>query len=138
MFDLNEVTLNDHVEDGVWIDVPGTEGLRLQVRSRRSKAYKKVHGRELRRFSQMVSRRGGANVDQVAAMTRIDNAAIAEACLLGWDGLLQAGEPLPFTADRAKVLMTEPAMEVFQEMVRDAVSAADEQAIGLVESTVEN
>jgi hypothetical protein len=123
--------------DAQWVDVAGYDGFRLLVRSRRSREYKKANGREMQRLTKVMSRRGGMPVE---LMAKVDNACLAEACLLGWEGLSDqdTGEPLAYTPEVAKELMTNDDFEMFQEIVRETVTEVDNSLTTMVEEVSGN
>ena len=118
----------EQIDDGVWMDVPGDEdGMALKLRGRRSKAYKAGYARDLRKVTRANGRNKG---NQLQQFQRADAENLAEHCILDWRNFFAGnsenkGEPIPYSPETAKQLMTSRKTEPFQELVSELVSQID-------------
>jgi len=124
------------VDEGVWYEVPGADGLRLLIRSTRSKAYKAEQAKQMRELRSVANRNPNLGIEMAQ---KIANACIAKASLLGWENLLdETGQPLPYTPETCKRVMTERKYEPFQDLVRECVGEIDNQMMEAVEEVSGN
>lgn len=102
--------------DGVWIsDIPGWGDLRIKVRGASSVVFRDAYAR-LQRDVPPSER----NADRTLSTERADRLLgeiLAEAGLVDWDNVSMAGEPLPYSKEAARELLTDPAHAEFRGLV---------------------
>lgn len=130
--ELNEIVVDPtRGETGTWVEnIPGMGDLRLKVRAVNTLAYR-------RRLDALVAavpraKRGAAGIDP-AERDRITGMLLLDHVLLDWDGLEEAGAPLVYSRDAAKLLLLDPRYAAF----RDAVAWAGEQVAAMRADEVE-
>lgn len=106
--DLNEIAVDPaKIEEGEWVDeIPGMGDLRLQVRGLNCIGYRRAIDRRVRALPR--SDRGRDGSISPEANDKLTGQAMAEALLLGWDGLTAGGQPVPYTKAKATELLTSP------------------------------
>jgi hypothetical protein len=106
-------------ETGDWVDdIQDMEGLRLKVRGANNKDWRRLQMKLIAKVPR--KRRMSGNLDPEDA-DNITNQCLLDTCLLDWEGLDgDDGQPLPFSRETAKKLLTDPDYRRF----RDAVSWA--------------
>ena len=106
--DISNVLLNTTaIEEGVWKDAVDLPGVRLQVRGTLSSEYSKVLS-ALQRSAPSEDRDTDGSLLPEASR-RVVGTAISEALLLGWEGLTNGDEPLPYSPDLALRILTHDA-----------------------------
>lgn len=111
---------------GRWIDkIPGVGDLRLKVRP----AGNADHRRRLDELTRAVPRSERLRGLAPAMQAEVEAEAILDAVLFGWenmegDGTVGASDqPLPFDRETAKILLTDPAYQMFRDAVDWAANA---------------
>lgn len=113
------------IEAGDWVDVPvelfpDLDGVRLKVRGAGNGDYRRLQARLLRAIA---AKKFDAEKEQSAAEA-VGGELLARTVLLDWQGLEnEDGSALPFSAETALQLLTDPEMRIF----RDAVAYAANQ-----------
>lgn len=123
--DINALrTDSTRIEAGEWVgDVPSLLGLRLKVRGFTSSTYRAA----LQRAQRAVPR-GELNKDgsmPVAVQDRVSAQAMHEAGLIDWEGFEQDGKPVPYDAELARTLLTDPDYRAFRDAVAVAAGEVD-------------
>jgi hypothetical protein len=124
-------------EAGEWVgDIPGLPGVRLRVRGTRSFAYRQAIIDRRKALPRISFNRDGSLPVEIA--DRVAGEAMADGLLLGWDGITNGGEPLPYSRDTALMLLTDPAYEIFREGVLFAASVVGDAEAESKETTLGN
>lgn len=125
------------VEAGMWIgDIPDMGDLKLKVRPIGNPDYQRLYGRLVDATPRQ--HKPGGVVD-FETRQQISARTLAETVLLGWEGLEDDdGKPLPYTADKAKELLSDPNLSAFRDAVAWAGSVARDQSIGNAEDSAKN
>lgn len=138
--DINELVIPDavveKVESGVWIDdITDFPGLRLRVRGINSKIYQTEFARRLRMVPRKErDRDGNPNVE---ALREAQALAAHKYLLLEWDGLNDGDSPVPYSADLAKKLITNPNARLLDAVIW-AARVADNEAAAINEDIEKN
>lgn len=119
--------------EGRWVgQIPGLGDLRLKVRPAGNADHRRRLDELLRAVPRADRLRGLAPEKQ----REIEAEAILDAVLFGWEGVEGDGaigaadQPLPFDRETAKVLLTDPAYQMFRDAVdwaSDAVAVEAQQ-----------
>jgi len=136
---LSNLTVDvNAIENGTWVgDIPNLPGVRFLVAGMESKAYKKAFSHSLRTNTTRRERASG-NLD-VDRIGEIQRHLAAKHCLLGWEGVDDdEGNPVPFTAELARTLMTEARYLPFQQGVFYAIGLVDSGDAEFLEETLGN
>jgi len=126
--DINEILLNEEtiakIDDGVWIDdIAEAPGLRLKVRGWSSEKVQALKSFKERRASRKERDVSGNLVH--TAQIRIVREVVAEVVLLDWEGLTDAGQPIPYSKEMARKWLTSRAGDKFLGIVSEAATQAD-------------
>ena len=132
--DLAALEVDPRAEDeGEWIDCPefGTDAegnavVAFKVRSDKCPAFEKLRAKLSRTLHKQYAASQYLNPTLLAQVTA---QCLLDVGLLGWRGLAQGGEDLPFTPENAKMILTDRRYR----KIRDAIAAAC-QAVGDRES----
>lgn len=114
--DLEEI--GRRIEEGDWIgNLPGLAGLRLKVRGLRNSQFERLQAKLVRKAAP-----GGRRltIDESESITA---ECLLQTVLLDWDGLTgENDEPVAFSEDMARRLLTDPHFAAFKGAV---IYAAD-------------
>lgn len=125
------------VESGEWIsDIPQMGEVRLKVRSLNYSVFKTLISRKSRAVPTKDRERDNSIKEDV--LHRIRGEALHEAILLDWDGLTDAGKPVPFNSDQALQLLTEKDFADFQYAVLYAAGVAGKDRADLAAEAAKN
>lgn len=129
--DLNELAVNvEAIEKGAWVgDIPGMGQLRLKVRGLGNSDYRTLQ----ERLTAAVPRhkRSAGRIDP-KEIERITAECLLQTVLLDWDGLERNGEPVPYSQDLARELLTNAKWQRFRDAVAWASGmVADDDAAQL-------
>ncbi|MCP1200053.1 hypothetical protein [Notoacmeibacter sp. MSK16QG-6] len=124
------------IQEGGWIDnLPGMPGLRLKVRGYRSPAYRRVRARLLR---DLPREKQIPMIDPVDE-DRIEGEALADGILVDWDGIDgEDGKSLPYSAETARTLLTDPDYEALRAAVQLAAAQMGERLASTEEADAKN
>lgn len=113
------------IEQGVWIKgVPGMDDLELRVRGVDNADWKRLNAKL--RAAVPLEKRLNGQLDPVEA-ENILGELLASACLLDWRGLIgDDGEPVAYSADKARELLFDPNYRPFRDTVLTAASMVAE------------
>ncbi|KAA0970311.1 hypothetical protein FPY71_07240 [Aureimonas fodinaquatilis] len=112
------------VEAGEWVgDIPGFGEARLRVRGLESTAFAATRARKERAVPRNQRERDGTLKSDAAR--RIFGEALADVILLDWDGITEGGKTVPYDAERAALLLTNPDFSPFADAVVWAASFVD-------------
>ena len=113
-------------ETGAWVDdIPDMEGLRLKVRGANNKDWRRLQMKLIQAVPR--KRRMTGNLDPEDA-DRITNVCLLDTCLLDWEGLDgDDDQPLPYSRETAKKLLTDPDYRRFRDAVSWAANLIAEQ-----------
>jgi hypothetical protein len=106
-------------DEGVWIELG--EGARARVGRIGGRRYRDAFQRHLKPF-QKAARLGALSETQAE---RILVETLADAVLLGWEGLTQDGAPVPYDRDRARDLLADPAFRDFRNLIVETANEAE-------------
>ena len=98
-------------DEGVWTDIG--DGARLKLARIGNRRYRELVQRVFRPHRRAL--RSGTLPEETSEALMSD--VIAETVLLGWDGLLLDGRPVPYAPERARAVLADPAMRDFRDMV---------------------
>lgn len=119
------------VEQGRWIDdIPGMGDLRLRVRGSGNKDWNRLQNDLVAKVPRENRLRGLSDDDAFA----IDTECLLESILLEWDNLTGDGvigdldQPVPYSADTARRLLSEPEYVVFRNAVTWAAGVVSSDA----------
>lgn len=105
-------------EDGAWVDIPQLPGVKFKVKGIGNREWNKVAEREAIHIP--FSERKGGEIPSERQET-ITNTCILEAGLLDWSGIVDDdGEAVPYSAEVASKLISDPAYERFRDAVLSA------------------
>lgn len=129
--DINDLVIPDavvqKVESGVWIDdITDFPDLRLRVRGINSKTYQTEFSRRLRMVPRKQRDRDGN--PSVEAMREAQALAAHKFLLLEWSGIKDGDADVPYSADLAKKLLTNPNGKLLDAVVWAARVADNEAA----------
>lgn len=137
MFDIESAYVDvNAIEEGRWLplgpDFPGVEVLAKGLTSSGAKAFQAKATREAPRKERLTS---GRLTDE--AQERILRETIIERCVQDWRGLSSGGEPLVFSKDALRMIMTEPKARRIAAAIVTAITdletateSAQEQVLG--------
>jgi hypothetical protein len=112
------------VEAGEWVDgIPGFGSARLRVRGLESVVFNTTRARKERQAQRQDRERDGTL--KAEAARRVFGEALAEVILLDWDGLTEGGAPMPYSAEKARELLTNPDFSPFADAVVWAAGYVD-------------
>lgn len=115
------------IEQGAWRPAVGLTGVEFRVRGIGNADYEALADKLRRHLPPAAKFAEKLPADEAARMTV---ELLVDACLLDWRGLEdEAGEPLPYSADKARALLSDPDFR----KLRDSVFAT---AARLAEETV--
>lgn len=119
--DLNDLSVNvTAIEQGDWVDnIPDMGKLRLKVRGIGNSDYKRLQTRLIAAIPQADKMRG--QVDPVVS-EGIQTECLIETVLLDWNGLTAGGQPVPYSKEKAKELLTNPSYAPLRNAVAWAAS----------------
>jgi hypothetical protein len=113
MADLTKLFALDQAkeQDGIWVELGA--GIRIKVARVDNPAYTKALNKALAPYRHAL--RAGTLDDDTfkAVMARV----VANTILVGWEGLDYHGEPLPYSAKHAEMLLLDPQLKPFYERV---------------------
>lgn len=111
------------LEKGDWVgDIPDLGDIRLKVRGIGNADHR-------RRRGELVAALPRVQRKDVAALDAIDVQLLVETILLGWENVGDDdGVPIPYSADRAKELLSDPDLAVFRAGVIWAASVVADRA----------
>lgn len=106
--ELSSLKVNlSNIEQGAWVKhIPGLGDIALKVRGFGNSDYERVSSELIAAVP--VSARS----DEKESM-RIATTLLVDTVLLDWSGLTEAGEPVPFTKEKAFELLSDPAYREF-------------------------
>ena len=139
--DISDILLSEQaiaaIDDGVWIDdIPEAPGMRLKVRGWSSEKVQSLKSfKEGRAPRKERDTAGGLSH---AAQVRIVRELVCEVILLDWDGLTEAGQPVPYSKDLARKWLTSRAGDKFLGMVSDAATQVDNRLEDTAEELEKN
>lgn len=112
-------------EQGAWVDdIPEMGGLRLKVRGLGNTDFRKTQTRLTEAEPRQYKPRGRLLPERQDAITAI---CLLDTVLVDWDGLTDENDqPMPYSKEQAKVLLTEPAYRRFRDAVVWAASVVAE------------
>jgi len=124
-------------EEGAWVDnIPDMEGLRLKVRGANNKDWRRLQQKLIQAIPRKRRMLGQLEPDDSDDIT---TKCLINTSLLDWDGLDgDDGQPLPYTLETAKKLMTDPDYRRFREAVSWAANWVGEQSKEDVEEDAGN
>jgi hypothetical protein len=125
------------LEQGAWVDdVPDMDGLRLKVRGIGNKDWRKLSQKLV---DQVPRRRRVAGRLDPEDQDRINSILLVDTGLVDWDGLDDDdGEPIPYSKELAKKLITDPRTAKFRDAVLWACSVVSEQEVQEIEDAAGN
>jgi hypothetical protein len=128
--ELNSLKRNSQAAaDGRWVDdIPNMPGLRLKVRGLSCFAATSLRRAKERAVSRDDRERG---VIKLQVEQRIQREVMHEAILLDWEGLTNAGEPVPYSREQAAHLLLDPDYDIFAGAVAWAAGLVDTDNQGL-------
>ena len=109
---------NEAVTGGYWVgDLPDLGDIRLHVLPARAPSVQRALGTALRSCKDR--NEDGSITEEADA--RVQSEVYAKAALLGWENILDGGEPVEFTREKVAALME---VEIFEAALRVAVFKA--------------
>lgn len=122
----------DAIENGAWVtDIPEMGDVSFKVRGASSKAFTEHMAALSKKIPRSQRDRRGNPLPEVARGLMVDG--IVDVLLLDWKGLTENGKPLPFSKDRARKLLSDPAFAPLRNAVNWAVSSVGAPAGGAIE-----
>lgn len=117
-----EYESDENVEvDGAWIDLG--DGAKVKVARWGNPNHEKVIERLRRPYRSMI--RSGRDLPKQVS-DRIATESLAEAILLGWEGLLdRKGKAIPYSKENALNLLSDPALKDFRETISSIALQAE-------------
>lgn len=123
--------------EGRWVDdIPSMPGLRLRVRGATSLAAVNCRRKKERQVERKDRERGGGFKPEIEQ--RITREVLHEAVLLDWEGLTNAGEPMPYSEEAAGQLLLDPDFDAFAGAVTWAAAAVDSDNAEIAEEEAGN
>lgn len=120
--DLNQYkTSVDAENDGQWVDLDITTGAAVLVARIGSKRYSTMLQRRLKPYRRSI--RNNSIDDSVSE--RIIGEVMAETILLDWKNLALNGKAVPYSAEQAKELLTDPQFKDFREVIFELANDAE-------------
>lgn len=116
--------------DGVWVPLDG-EG-RIRVARTNNPLYRESLVRKVSRYKTATKSKVIPEDDWLD----IVNELVAETILVGWEGITEKGQPLPYSVENAKRVLTE--LKDFREMVLSIADNMDNFKEELDEGTEKN
>lgn len=135
---INDVKVNvEKVEQGAWVEnIPELEGLKLKVRGANNKDWRRLQSRLIQSIPRSKRIAGQIEPDEI---DRINSILLLDTCLLDWSGLEgDDGQPLAYSRDTAKNLLTDPQYARFRDGVLWAANVVGEQTEAEIKDTVKN
>ena len=123
-------TNEDKERDGVWVSLDG-EG-RIRIARTNNPLYREAMLRKMNRYKMAAK----SKVIPDDAWLDIVNELIAETILVDWEGITEKGEPLSYSVENAKRVLTE--LKDFREMVLSIADNMDNFKEELDEGTEKN
>ena len=139
--EINEILLDEktiaEIDDGIWIDdITDAPGVRLKVRGWSSEKVQSLKSFKERRAPRK-ERDVTGNLSH-AAHIRIIRELVAEVILLDWEGLTEAGKPIPYSKELARKWLTSRTGDKFLGMVSDAATQVDNRLEDVAEELEKN
>lgn len=129
------------VENGVWMkDLPGWDGLELKVRGLNNSEYRALQ----RNLNEAIPRiRWQTGKVTPKEVEEISHKLLHQTVLMDWRGLEDENEagnavPLPYTAEKAWELLSNPEFVVFRDIVIFAASLVGSEAAEAEEADAKN
>jgi hypothetical protein len=121
------------VAAGQWVgEIPGMGDVRLRVRGLSSPVVVAVRSRKERKVPRDQRERDGSLKPEIGLV--LFGEVLHEAVLLGWDGLTDGGEPVPYSEEMAKAWLTDPDFAFFADAVVYAAQIVDKGQADSTES----
>lgn len=99
----------DKERDGVWVPLDGES--RIRIARTNNPLYREAMVRKMNRYKMAAK----SKVIPEDAWLDIVNELVAETILVDWEGITEKGQPLPYSVENAKRVLTE--LKDFREMV---------------------
>ena len=134
---LSEMRVNsDAIENGRWVALVVFPGAEVKVRGMKSKGYR----RELQRVVTNLPMQDKMRLSEDPDITdRIDIQMVSSYLLLDWRGIEDDnGDPVPFSADRAKELLSDPDMVELRDAIDSAIKIVGNDALVVAETVAKN
>lgn len=125
---LNDVAIDvDRSENGAWVgDISEMEGVRVKVRSSNNAEWRRMMSKLIDAVPRKKRLGGRLDPDE---QDRIMSSCLLTCCLLDWDGLEdEHGQPIPYSKEMAKTMLTDPQYRRFRDAVVWAASIVAENA----------
>lgn len=116
--------------EGVWVPLDG-EG-RIRIARTNNPLYREAMVRKVNRYKMAAKSKVIPEDDWIT----IVNELIAETILVDWEGITEKGQPLPYSVENAKRVLTE--LKDFREMVLSIADNMDNFKEELDEGTEKN
>lgn len=131
--DINDLKSASEKAGAQWVgeDIHGLPGVELHVRSSADKAVERFVGRAARQSTD----RDDKGLLTQEAMDAIEDDAVAKVMLMGWNGLTDGDEELPYSQDKAAELM---ALPLFSKAVWKAANYVAVQSVQALEALAKN
>ena len=123
-------TNEDKERDGVWVSLDGEGSIRIARTN--NPLYREAMLRKMNRYKMAAK----SKVIPDDAWLDIVNELIAETILVDWEGITEKGEPLSYSVENAKRVLTE--LKDFREMVLSIADNMDNFKEELDEGTEKN
>ncbi len=126
------------IEEGAWVDnLPELPDFRVKVRGANNKDWKKLQTRLLQSIPRHKRIAGQFDPEEI---DRINAILLLETSLLDWSGLTMAvgGEPIPYTKEMAKTLLTDPQWGRVRDGILWAAQVVGEQVEAEIKEKAKN
>jgi hypothetical protein len=134
---LSEMRVNSAaIEGGRWVALVAFPGVEVKVRGMKGKGYR----RELQRLVSELPMQDKLKLSEDPDISdRLDIQMMSSYLLLDWRGIEDDnGEPVPFSAEKAKETLSNPDMVEFRDAVDYAVKIVGNDALVSAETAAKN
>jgi len=134
---LSEMRVNSAaIEGGRWVALVAFPGAEVKVRGMKSKGYR----RELQRVVADLPMQDKLRLSEDPDIAdRIDIQMVSSYLLLDWRGIEDDnGDPVPFSAERAKEILSDPDMVELRDAVDYAIKIVGNDALVVAETATKN
>lgn len=120
--DLSRFKTDTALEDeGVWTTIDAATDAEIRIARIGNRRYRETMARRLKPYRRAL--RAGTLDESVTE--RITAEVLAETVLLDWRGLTVGDEPLPYSRDKARDLLLDPAFRDFRDLVVELAGELD-------------